>query len=107
MAKNYRMSLDSYDYGQRNHNAGLGRWHCIDRKVKAYYSLSPYHYAGNATLSSSKYNIATGSFNATTHPQIGTIINWSIKIQKNFKVQEMQQDMLLELIMLLITKNKK
>ncbi|WP_044240840.1 PKD domain-containing protein, partial [Flexithrix dorotheae] len=39
--------LNWYDYGWRNYDPALGRWHGVDGMSEKYVSYSPYHYAGN------------------------------------------------------------
>ena len=39
--------FENYDYGARFYDAQLGRFHTQDRFSEKYYSMSPYHYAGN------------------------------------------------------------
>ena len=39
------------DYGWRNYDMQLGRWHGIDGKAEKYISQSTYHYAGNNPIS--------------------------------------------------------
>lgn len=41
------LGLNMYDYGARNYDPALGRWMNIDNLSEKYFSLSPYHYAGN------------------------------------------------------------
>jgi RHS repeat-associated protein len=39
--------LSWIDYGWRNYDPQLGRWHGVDMLADSSYSFSPYHYAGN------------------------------------------------------------
>ena len=39
--------LDWYDYGARQYDAALGKWHAVDPMVEKYYAVSPYGYCGN------------------------------------------------------------
>jgi len=41
------LSLDLYDYGARQYDAALGRFHTMDRFSEKYYPLSPYQYGAN------------------------------------------------------------
>lgn len=39
--------LDVLDYGWRQLDPALGRWHCVDNLAEMYFSTSPYAYCGN------------------------------------------------------------
>ena len=41
---------DPYDYGWRQYDPALGRWHAPDPSSDQYYSLSPYNYVANNPL---------------------------------------------------------
>ena len=40
-------NLNTYDYGWRQYDAALGRWHVQDKLAEVYYSQSPYHFVAN------------------------------------------------------------
>ena len=42
--------LDWYDYGARQYDAVLGRWHSIDPMSEKYYMMSTYNYCGNEPI---------------------------------------------------------
>jgi RHS repeat-associated protein len=45
--KQSELGLNWIDYGWRNYDAQLGRWHAVDGMSEKYLSYSPYHYAAN------------------------------------------------------------
>jgi len=40
------LGIDFYEYGARNYDAQLGRWHSIDPLAEDYFWLSPYDFVG-------------------------------------------------------------
>lgn len=51
--------LNLYDYGARQYDPVLGRWHAADPMAEKYYEISPYNYCNNNPV---KYIDPTGMF---------------------------------------------
>jgi len=49
--KQEEFGLDWHDYGARNYDPVLGRWHGLDPLTDSYVSFSPYHYSVNNPIS--------------------------------------------------------
>ncbi|MDW7691788.1 DUF6443 domain-containing protein [Flammeovirgaceae bacterium SG7u.111] len=54
--KQEEFGLHWADYGWRNYDSQLGRWHGIDNLAEKYMSFSPYHYTGNNSISQIDYD---------------------------------------------------
>lgn len=42
-----KKGVNLYDYGARQYDAALGKWHTTDPMAEKYYEMSPYNYCGN------------------------------------------------------------
>ena len=47
---NDELGLDLYDFGARNYDAAIGRWHSMDNLSELYFSNSSYVYALNTPV---------------------------------------------------------
>lgn len=45
-----KKGLDWYDYGARQYDAVLGRWHVVDSSSEKYFGVSPYAYCNNSPV---------------------------------------------------------
>ena len=50
-----KKGLNWYDYGARQYDAALGRWHKIDPMTEKYYSVSPYAYCSSNPVNAIDY----------------------------------------------------
>ena len=48
--------LDWYDYGARQYDAAIGRWHMVDPMCEKYHGLSTYDYCGNNPVNNTDPN---------------------------------------------------
>ena len=68
-----------YDYGFRQLDPQLGRWHVVDALAEKYYSISPYAYAGNNPINN--IDVAGLSYHSFLEKENengnGNFINWS------------------------------
>lgn len=72
--------LNWYDYGMRNYDGSLGRWHTADPMAEYYYNYSPYIYCMNNPVS---YVDPTGAFSTRFGAWLYKIFNGGDQILKD------------------------
>ena len=72
--------LNWYDYGARQYDAAIGRWHAVDPMAEMYYSWSPYVYCVN---SPTNYVDPTGCFSTKFGAWLYKLFNGGDQILKD------------------------